>query len=241
MKRYIIVGLLVLLVVFVSLAPASLLKGPLSQAPGLRVSGLSGTLWSGSGYVTVQGQELGRLNWSFDPAQLLSARAALRYMLMGPAIEVRGIAGRSISTWQLSADGQVGAELVNQALAPYEIRMTGDLTLDGVEVALAGRVPEELRGQVLWPGGPVSYPDVRGIATRPLPPLRADLSLDDQNQALASVHSESINFPLITMRALNTGFAKISLTRRFTQIVGMPWPGSEPDHAFVLEVEQQVF
>lgn len=242
MKRYVIVGLLVLLAVVVSAAPASMLKAPLASIPGISVAQLQGTLWSGSGLISAEGAALGTLRWSFAPAALLKAQAAFDYQLQGNAIALSGQAGRSLSTWQLQTEGTVTSALVNRSLAPYEIRMTGDLTLEDVALALRGQRLESLAGTVHWPGGPVSYPDARGVATRPLPALNAELELDsDTAEPLANVRSDSVNYPLITLRAQDSGFVKISLTRRFTQIVGMPWPGSEPDHAFVLEVEQQVF
>ncbi|MFK7914049.1 MAG: type II secretion system protein N [Pseudomonadales bacterium] len=242
MKRYLLVGILVLLAVVIYAAPASLLKQPLAAAGDLRVSQLQGTLWNGSGAVNVQNIALGTLRWQFAPARLLKAQAAFDYTLQGDHINLTGSAGRSFGPWLLEADGNVGSALVNQYLATYEIRMDGDLHLNTLALQASGHPVEQLSGSVDWPGGLVSYPVPGGQASRTLPPLRADLSLDaDNSEPLANVHSESVNFPLISLRVLNSGFVKISLTRRFTQIVGMPWPGSEPDHAFVLEVEEQVF
>lgn len=242
MKRYLFVGVMVLLAVVVYAAPASLLKQPLNANPNLQVQQLQGTLWNGSGAVRVNNLNLGTLRWQFAPGRLLQAQAAFNYTLQGNNLDLSGTAGRGVSRWLLDANGAVQDALVNQALAPYEIRMTGDLAVQTLALAAAGQRVAELTGNVAWPGGPVSYPAPGGQATRALPALRAELTLDgDNSEPLANVHSESVNYPLLSLRVLNSGFVKISLTRRFTQIVGMPWPGSEPDHAFVLEVEEQVF
>ena len=242
MKRYLLVGSIALLAIMAYAAPASLLKKPLARVPDLRVSQLQGTLWSGSGAVTIRDQRLGTLRWQFAPARLLRAQAAFNFTLQGDTLALSGIAGHGISHWLLDASGTIGQGLLNQTLAPYEIQMTGDLSLDTLALRATGEAIAELDGTLQWPGGVVRYPVPGGQASRRLPTLSAELGLDPEHtEPLANVHSENVNYPLISLRLLQSGFVKISLTRRFTQIVGMPWPGSEPDHAFVLEVEQQVF
>ena len=45
---------------------------------------------------------------------------------------------------------------------------------------------------------------------------------------------------LITGRLTPSGSAAIGITRGFTKLAGQPWPGSDPDHTVVLEVEEQL-
>ncbi len=240
--RYVLVGVLVIIAIIIAMAPASLLKRPLAAVPDVQLSQLQGTLWGGHGKLTIARQALGSLRWSARPAELLQARLAADYRLAGPALQLAGEVGARRSGISLTADGDVQSTLINQILAEYELSIPGALEFDSVlaEIDDKQRVLA-LAGQLRWPGGLVSYALDGRRATAQLPAMRADLSLDDNEQPMAAIYSDGVNYPVLTLRLLDSGFVKVSLTRRFTQIAGMPWPGSEPDHAVVLEVEQQVF
>ena len=47
--------------------------------------------------------------------------------------------------------------------------------------------------------------------------------------------------PLLHAELKTNGFARIGVTKYLTKMAGNPWPGGDPDHAIVLEVEEQVF
>ena len=70
-----------------------------------------------------------------------------------------------------------------------------------------------------------------------LPPLVAYLG----EGAEATVFAQNGQTPLIKAELQDNGFAKVGITRLLTKMLDNPWPGSEPDHAVVLEVEEQVF
>ena len=91
--------------------------------------------------------------------------------------------------------------------------------------------------QVTWSGGQVRYILSGRSSTSILPPLVAYLG----EGAEATVFAQNGQTPLIKAELLDNGFAKVGITRLLTKMLDNPWPGSEPDHAVVLEVEEQVF
>jgi hypothetical protein len=70
-----------------------------------------------------------------------------------------------------------------------------------------------------------------------LPPMRALLGPGPEAIAFATGDET----PLLLARLEPNGFAKVGVTKYLTKILGNPWPGGDPDHAVVLEVEEQVF
>ncbi|MGI9327687.1 MAG: type II secretion system protein N [Pseudomonadales bacterium] len=241
MIRYVLVGIVVIIALLIYMAPATLLKQPLATVPDIDVQQLRGTLWQGQGLLAVAQTPLGDLHWRAQPTALLSGRMAASYQLAGSNLALTGEVAVATKSVNASTNGEVQAALINQLLADYELSMSGALEPEAVSVELVEQRVTALNGQIHWAGGIVSYALEGRQATQQLPPMRADLSLDEADLPLATIYSDGVNFPVLTLRLMDSGFVKVSLTRRFTQIVGMPWPGSEPDHAVVLEVEQQVF
>jgi hypothetical protein len=58
-------------------------------------------------------------------------------------------------------------------------------------------------------------------------------------KAVAYATGEST--PLLHAALADNGFVRVGVTKYLTAMLGQPWPGSDPDHAVVLEVEEQVF
>lgn len=250
MKRYVIGGLLIMAIVLLTQAPASLLTPLLPQGgQAVALEQLRGTLWRAAATVKHQGRVLGDLSWQFQPGRLLTGQLGVDWQIAGPDVSGSGTAGRSLSAWHLTADGVAASRLFAPLLAEYELVIPGQVTLAALDANVRGQQLAELAGHLLWPGGSVTFPQGNRLATIAMPPLRAELAMDGEQQPLAEVfqadgngkRSPGADYPLLTLTALASGFAKIAVTRRLTRLAGVPWPGSEPDHAVVLEVEQQVF
>ena len=75
--------------------------------------------------------------------------------------------------------------------------------------------------------------------TASLPALVAYLD-EDAIRPVATVFTQSGQTPLIKAELLENGYAKVGITKLLTKMLNNPWPGSDPDHAIVLEVEEQV-
>ena len=65
-------------------------------------------------------------------------------------------------------------------------------------------------------------------------------NMSDPQGLIAQVYGQE-SYPLLELAMRKNSLVKVSITQRLTQIVGSPWPGSDPDHEFVLVVEQAVF
>jgi hypothetical protein len=109
--------------------------------------------------------------------------------------------------------------------------------LDQAALILRGGVPRSAAGEISWSGGTVRYTLSGQSSSSTLPPLIAYLG----DGVEAVVFAQNAQTPLIKAELLDNGFAKIGITKLLTKILDNPWPGSDPDHAVVLEVEEQVF
>ena len=204
----------------------------------------TGTLWRGQGELIAAAAPVGVLNWSFRPADLLRGVAGIDWRLVAADYDLTGTADQSTATVAVSVSGVVTSAAINSTLAPYLIGIAGDVTVDDVTVEV-GSPPvapfdfAEADGQLHWQGGVVTY-DLAGERQRvTLPPLRATLELRDGRPSATVTETDSTT-PLIVAQLLANGYVKVGMTRRFTVLVGNPWPGSDPDHVVVLEVEEQL-
>jgi len=108
-----------------------------------------------------------------------------------------------------------------------------------------------ITGEVHWSGGLVRYRLSGHDFQKQLPPIVGYIETDngipemttylDTAQASDPVSSGTQDTPLILARLDNQGWLTLGITRAFTELAGQPWPGSEPSHAVVLEVQEKVF
>ena len=237
--KAIALGALIFLVVIVARAPASLITTALpAQAPTQLVN-LDGTLWRGAGDLLVEGAAIGRLDWQIQPVTFLQGRIGYDLGLAGDGLMLDGEASAGFTGSEAALTGQVAAAFVNRWLAPYYINLAGTFTIDDLTTTMTGSgpIPAQLAGQLRWDGGPVTYRLSGNMHSSALPPMRAELGPGPE--AVAFAQGEAT--PLLTAELKADGFAKIGVTKYLTRLLGQPWPGGDPDHAVVLEVEEQVF
>ncbi len=144
---------LLFLMVLVLTAPARLV-GYLLPADQLRLSGFSGTLWEGvasnAAIATPQGWlQLGRTHWSLSQLYLLA---------LMPTVEFRSEWGQQ----QIGANIRLypsGDTLVRGLRASFSaslirhfmpVNLRGTLTLESPGLSIAGGVPAEGRGKLVW-------------------------------------------------------------------------------------------
>lgn len=235
------IALLLALLFAVAFAPATLIRTFLPEDGGITVQRLQGSLWNGSGDLAIGAMDAGRVQWRFRPAALLRARLGYALTLEGPEHRLDGQVGFGPSDCALVVNGQMAHRFVNRWLAPYDIDISGDLTLTDIEA----QVPYDLAdagagrsaGTVTWNGGPIGYTLARRKYSGQLPPLVAYLG-----QGLeAVVYPRDRETPLLQLQILPRGFVRVGVTRLLTELAGNPWPGSHADHDVVLEVEEQLF
>lgn len=240
----------------IAFAPASIATNLLEQNAGanapLKLIQPAGTLWQGSGQLMNAGYPFGQLSWQAKPSALLSGKvgADVQLALADPTTaggggQLKGNITSSSSHTALDLSGTVAGSWVSQWLAEYEVNIGGELSTENLEATLDPN--DYLRtlsatGDLTWSGGLVRYRIGNTLANQRLEPMRAVIQGDmgTNEGILAEVFGQE-SYPLLLLAVQPNGHVKVSITQRLTEIVGSPWPGSEPDHAFVLVVEQAVF
>jgi hypothetical protein len=237
MRSALVIGALIFIALIVVRIPASVVQNFIPSSAGIALLAPEGTLWSGSGDLLVAGNRTGRLVWSFTPVTFLQGRVGYDLELGAPGAHLGGRVAMGLSTIQAEIGGTVDAQFVNQWLAPYHIELSGAFELLAVSVTLEGQVPVAAGGRLTWEGGPLRYRLSGKVHDSVLPPMTADLG----PELVAVAHATGESMPLLHAALKSDGFARFGVTKYLTRMLGQPWPGSDPDHAVVLEVEEQVF
>ena len=222
------------------LAPAGLVGVAVGDAGPARLSSIEGRLWDGRASLLFDGWPAGRLDWSFDAAGLLHGRLRFDWRIQDPGYHLGGEADVGFGGTALHATGRVGPILIERTLAPYDIAVGGVLEFSRLAVqASHDLVPETVEGAVHWTGGPVGYRLAGRDFRTDLPPLDGRVETV-AGEPFLSVHAAGEDVPLVRVRLDREGWAHIGITRRFTELVGMPWPGDGPADAVVIEVAENV-
>jgi hypothetical protein len=237
MRRTLVVGILLFLAFAVVFAPAGLLRPVLERTDQVALLQPSGTLWSGQGRLLAAGRPLGTISWRFAPVTILQGSLGYHVRLASSEIDVYGSVSASPSTASANADGRVEAAFVNQWLAAYDMALSGEFQLEDVTLGLADGLLQRTGGTVTWSGGPVRYVLSGRASAADLPPLVGYLGEGPE----AVVFAQGGQTPLLRIELAADGFVKVGVTKLLTRMLNAPWPGSDPDHAVVLEVEQQLF
>jgi hypothetical protein len=237
MRKVLAFGVVLFLVILVVRAPASLITRFLDSGAPARIHELEGSVWSGSGHVLINDRPVGRLHWSFKPTSLLGLAVGYDLMLNGSGIALRGHAATNVTETTGALTGSVDGSFVNLWLAPYDIELGGAFEVNEVTVALEGRQLTGAGGRLAWSGGPVTYVLSGKMSSTRLTAMYADLGPGP----VAVAFAEGESTPLLHAELKPDGFARIGVTKYLTKKLGNPWPGGDPDHAIVLEVEEQVF
>lgn len=222
------------------------------QAAQITLLNPAGTVWQGAGQLLTNGQPLGQLNWQANPSSVLQGK-------IGADVELALVAAKGSNsggnlTGQIAANqshaelnlaGNVAGAWVSQWLAEYEVTLGGQISTENLAAELN---PNQLlqtlaaNGDLTWSGGLVSYRIGNSLARQRLGPMNAVIKGDmAEAQGLSAEVFGQESYPLLVLALLPNGHVKVSITQRLTEIVGSPWPGSDPDHEFVLVVEQAVF
>ena len=244
MKKYVLLGILFFIVVVLVRMPASIVSTILDNHPKISLVDARGTIWQGQGHLLVDGNRLGIAQWSLSAWSILTFSPSAEWMLEQNFATLSGDAIYSWNELQLSANGMVQAEAFNPFLVDYDIDITGDFKLDGVVANVdtnresGSLLLNRIEGDILWSGGIVKFTLAGLLQEEILPSLITRL---DSNEGLpnATVFEVGANTPLMMFAQGAPGFIKVSITKRFTQLLNRPWPGSAADHEIVVEVEEQ--
>lgn len=243
MFRYLSVGLLLFTGFAIFFAPAGLVNRAFDSNAELFLLNPQGTLWSGDGQLIVNQVSAGSLTWAFKPQTLLQANIGLELTLRHPLWHAQASIKRGFSSVETLATGRIDAKQVSAFLARYNIFTQGDLTLERAKLITNSNLStiSELQGQIKWNGGPIRYILSGTTQDVVLPELFAQLSINKNGDPQAMVFTKKQQEPLLIATLTADGFAKVALTKQFTKILNNPWPGSDPDHAIVIEVEEKLY
>ena len=243
MIKYVLAGLVVFVIAAIAAAPAGIVDRLVSQSGTAELTHSRGSLWRGQADLLVENNHLGQVNWDFNVGSLFKLQPTYDWTLTQSNWTLAGLAGTGLREAELKVSGDVDARAVNQWLAPYDIITSGTFSILSTEVLLPhnATVPRAFTGQINWTGGLVRYTlsGLRGEAT--LPPLVAYLDLNDDNEPQATVFAQNDQTPLLIASLSRDGFAKVGISKRFTQLLNNTWPGSDPDHHIVVQVEEKLF
>ncbi len=243
MIRYLLAGVLLFLGFSVAFAPAGLLDRLLEAGGQADMTDTRGTVWQGQANLLVNGLPLGTVNWDFAATSLLQLQPGYDWRLEGDGKQLNGYSAAGFNSLQTQAQGNIDNSAVNPLLRPYDIFVSGQFVLQPTSVALQTDSSQitQLDGQIDWSGGLVRYTLSGILRESTLPPLSAFLSMSAAGSPEAIVYVSGQQTPVMIATLGEDGFAKVSITKLFTKLVGNAWPGSDPDHAVVIEVEEQIF
>jgi|GEM_PF-606830 len=228
-------------------------SAPASSAPEIRLLGAQGTLWNGSGQLLVNRVPIGEISWQLQPGQLLALEAAADWQLTGEEFSAQGtVAARGKEFDLRGVQANLSEQFLRANLGRYDISPSGDLAISNLDITNLELNEQQnwpsrvtAAGDARWAGGQVRYRLAGQTYDIELPPMLGviDSAPDDAKNTgwpQLKVTSEEDAMLLITGRLTPTGSAAIGITKGFTRLAGQPWPGSEPDHAVILEVEEQL-
>jgi len=239
-RQLFFLGLVFFLSFLVIYLPANSIRLVTNGLPAIDVSTTEGSVWNGSGRLHVSTFYAGSLRWSVDPFQLALGKLAIEWVLEDQTHSFDGTATIRFGGMAVSFDGLIDAETINRILSPYEMILTGALHLNSVEATVDRNESQvNIRGDMRWDGGTVRYRMSNQRFVRELPALLGELQMMEGGP-LMTVRSETDDTPLLKARLDNDGWIHIGITKRFTHLIGQPWPGDESDGAIVMEVSEKL-
>ncbi|XOV82074.1 MAG: type II secretion system protein N [bacterium] len=243
MIKYILAGLLVFLLAAIIVAPAGILDRLVSQTDSAELTHSRGSLWRGQADLLVDNTHLGQVNWDFNMSSLFRLQPTYAWDLTQSHWQLSGLAGTSLSEVAVDLTGEIDADGVNQWLGSYDITTGGHFEILPTRIQLPhnSRLPSNLTGQINWSGGPVRYTLSGLLSEANLPPLVAYLDMNASNEPQATVFASQDQTPLLIATLSANGYAKVGISKRFTQLLNNPWPGTDPDHHIVIQVEEKIF
>lgn len=237
MRSAIVIGVLVFLILILVRIPAGVIQTFIPADSPVKLLHPEGTVWSGQGELLVDGRATGQLGWSIRPVTFLKGSVGYDLSLAGAGADLNGSLATGFGTTEASVRGTVTGDFVNRWLAPYYIALSGTFVAETLNLSLDGRMLENIEGLLTWNGGPIQYRLSGNVHNSSLPPMTAELGPGPVAVAFATGEPT----PLLHVALAENGFVRIGVTKYLTTILGQPWPGGDPDHAVVLEVEEQVF
>ena len=239
--KYLWIGLATFALFALVFAPASIVTGQLERLSDTTATGTSGTLWSGSTNLIIQGARVGAVAWQLAPTELLRGRVGFDIEVNETTHFLEGRISSSVSAADGDFLGRVSALAIDDLLRRYDIVLPGEFVIERLTAHLThGASLPMLNGEIRWSGGPVRWRMSGRSFAKTLPPLVAFVDSTTGTPKM-TVYQPEDDTPLLLLSAEPTGWVTIGVTKRFTELVDQPWAGSEPGHGVVLEVQEKLW
>lgn len=240
-KRYLWIGVATFVAFALVYAPAAIVTGQLERMNGVSSTATSGTLWAGTTTLIGAGQNLGTLDWSLAPTELLRGRLGVDVTLTGTTHSIEGRITSSLSDTAGALGGRVSALAFDHLLRRYDIALPGEFNFSDLHARLPhGQRLPQLNGEIHWSGGHVRWRMSGQIHAHELPPLVAFVDSATGTPEM-TVYQIDDDTPLLLLTVEPTGWATVGVTKRFTELIGQPWSGNQPSHGVVVEVQEKLF
>jgi hypothetical protein len=237
MRNKILVGGTIFLVLIVSQAPVGIVQLLIPENASVNLINTNGTLWSGQGQLLINRQPIGTISWDLQGVTMLQGKVSYAVRAENQDQNLTAELMLLPDSGIRAGNGTIDAAAINRWLAPYNMQLSGQFSLDDVALLFENGRPTQAGGEVHWAGGPVTYTLAGETSTGLLPEMTAVLG----PHAAAVVYASTGQTPLLHAELQENGFARIGVTKLLTKMLNRPWPGNDADHAVVLEVEEQVF
>ena len=237
-----VLGLLVYVLALLALLPASVvwqqLRPQIQLPPGVNVTQVSGSWWSGATAAVVGGYPL-RLQWQLGWPRLGEQSAPIDWQLDSARSELQG---KVILAWPDAASVTARGTLVVDEFEAL-IRQSGGAMIAGsVSVERFKLQWQDNRvvsasGLGQWPGGLVSWPMGVNTGQASFPPMQANLEPTNGGLELMIAASNG-NGPAAMARLLWTGMLDLQVYKRMLDLAGQPWPDTAQPGDVVFRVRQ---
>ena len=247
MKRNVIIGALVVLVMLIMLAPANLLRMAFAQVPGVALVKPQGTIWQGSGIMVVHPGFSANVTWQVKWQLGESLVPTIHWQLNNSELSLWGNVITGFSVQRVNIEGRFSGQSLEPVLTRYDISLPGTFQISPTALLMTTSGPTtefelDNDSQLDWSGGNIRYVLSNGLEQAYVPALTA--TLKSTQGALPKVFielAENSTGALLTLTPNREGYVNIEITRGFIELMGRTWTGSAKYNDVVLEVKRKVF
>jgi len=236
-----VLGLLVYVLALLALLPASFvwqqLRSQIQLPPGVSVTQVSGSLWSGAAAALVSGYPL-RLQWQLGwPMNELAA--PIDWQLNSVRSELQG---EVTLAWPGDATVTARGTLVVDEFEAL-IRQSGGAMIAGAvsverfQLQWQDNRVVSASGLGQWPGGLVTWPMGANTGQARFPPMQAGLEPVNGGLELLISAIDS-NGPAARASVLWSGMLDLKVYKRMLDLAGQPWPNTAQPGDVVFQVRQ---
>ena len=247
MKRNVIIGVLVVMIMLIMLAPANLLRMVFAQVPGVALVKPQGTVWQGSGVIIAHPGLSANVTWQVKWQLGESLIPTIHWQLNNSELSLQGKLTTGRSVQRVNIEGRFSGLALEPVLARYDISLPGTFQVSPTELLITTSGPTtefelDNDSQLDWSGGNIRYVLSNGLEQAYVPALTATLKSAQGSLPTVFIElAENSTGPLLTLTPNREGYVNIEITRGFIELMGRTWTGPAKYNDVVLEVKRKVF